>query len=109
MKIETIDMHDKHIICLDGKVDTNTAPEFDSALTRLIESGSQQIVADFEKLSFISSAGLRVLLAAAKKLKATQGELVVCAMNPTVAEVFAISGFSTILRVFDDRESALAG
>lgn len=108
MNIEIIDIHGKHIICLEGKVDTNTAPEFDSALTHLIESGSQHIVADFEKLSFISSAGLRVLLAAAKKLKATQGELVVCTMNSTVAEVFAISGFSTILRVFDDRDSALA-
>lgn len=107
MNITTSSENNHTIVSIDGKVDTNTSPELEKTLSELVEAGEVNLLADFEHLSFISSAGLRVLLATAKKTKAQSGSLKVCALNPTVKEVFDISGFSTILAVFPDRASAL--
>jgi anti-anti-sigma factor len=60
-------------------------------------------------MEFISSAGLRVLLATAQELQKAGGELRVCNLNEEVNEVFDISGFSTILMVFKDESEALQG
>ncbi len=62
---------------------------------------------NFEKLHYISSAGLRVLLAAAKQLKTADGELRICDLNEVVKEVFDISGFSTIFKIFENETEAL--
>jgi len=64
---------------------------------------------NLEKLDYISSAGLRVLLATAKKLKAIGGELRVCSLNEIVTEVFDISGFDLILTVLPSESEALDG
>ena len=64
---------------------------------------------NFEKLDYISSAGLRVLLAAAKQLKGIDGELRICSLNEVVREVFDISGFTTIFKVFGSESEALDG
>ena len=64
---------------------------------------------NFEKLDYISSAGLRVLLTAAKQLKRVDGELRICSLNEVVAEVFDISGFTTIFKVFRSESEALDG
>ena len=60
-------------------------------------------------LDYISSAGLRVLLAAAKQLKTTNGELRLCNLNEVVQEVFAISGFDMILPISESESEALEG
>ena len=57
------------VLRIDGKLDTKTAPDAQAQLTELIEQGATKIVVNFEKLVYISSAGLRVLLSAAKQLK----------------------------------------
>lgn len=108
MNVTTTDINDVTLVCVEGKVDTNTSPQLEQTLSDLVAAGKINLLADFTELSFISSAGLRVLLATAKKTKAQSGELKVCGMNPTVKEVFDISGFSTILPVFETREQALA-
>jgi anti-sigma B factor antagonist len=59
-------------------------------------------------VDFIASTGLRVILATGKKLMATSGKLVICCLNPTVAEVFRMSGFSSMFPVFATEEEALA-
>ncbi len=74
----------------------------------MIDAGTSKILINFAALEYISSAGLRVLLATAKKLKASGGDLKICSLNDTVQEVFDISGFSSILAVSANREEALA-
>ncbi len=71
--------------------------------------GATKLVVNFEKLDYISSAGLRILLAAAKQLKGNSGELRICSLNETVKEVFDISGFTTILTVTKTEPEALEG
>ena len=82
------------------KLDTGTAPMAGQTFSDLMNHGAQRIVVDFSDVPYITSAGLRVLLATAKQLRAKGGELRVCALNEAVQEVFEISGFNTLLPVF---------
>ena len=82
-------------IALEGRLDTNTSPE----LTRVLEdnlTGVAVLVMDMGQLDYISSAGLRVLLAAQKEM-AKQGKMVLKNVSPNVLEVLEITGFSGIL------------
>jgi len=97
------------VLRIDGKLDTKTSPDAQALLTELIEQGATKIVVNFDKLVYISSAGLRVLLAAAKQLKGNSGELRVCSLNEVVQEVFEISGFNTILAISESELEALEG
>ena len=107
MNIETRTSGDACVLLFEGNFDSNTASNAESLINELIEDGQLQIVANFENLNFISSAGLRVLLATAKRLNASGGDLRICCLNPTVQEVFDISGFGTILTVTRTEEEAL--
>jgi sigma-B regulation protein RsbU (phosphoserine phosphatase) len=108
MEIKTTETADVNVIEVTGHLDTNTSPEAESAINTLIETGARKVLINFAALEYISSAGLRVLLATAKKLKASGGDLKICSLNDTVQEVFDISGFSSILTVSKDQDEALA-
>jgi anti-sigma B factor antagonist len=82
---------------LDGRLDTNTAPELDAALGELME-GAESLVLDFEKLEYVSSAGLRVLLSAQKTMS-KQGEMKLLHVNETIGEIFEVTGFCDILTI----------
>ena len=93
MKIDFI-MNDGNLtIALDGRLDTNTAPELESFIAEN-QDGKGSIVINCEKLSYISSAGLRVLLGAQKKTKGAMKLTNVCEL---VMEVFEMTGFADIL------------
>ncbi len=100
---------DVTIVQFEGNLDTNTAPDAQAHLDGLAEGGHTRIVIDFGTLNYISSAGLRILLATAKKLKGSGGQLRMFGLNDTVHEVFEISGFSTIFSVFSTEAEALEG
>ena len=82
---------------LDGRLDTMTAPELEQDLKASLD-GVKSLVLDFEKLEYISSAGLRVLLAA-QKIMNKQGEMKLVHVNETINEIFEVTGFSDILTV----------
>jgi anti-anti-sigma factor len=107
MDISISESDEVRVLSFQGNLDTNTAPEAESQINGLIDSGVLKLLVNFEKLDYISSAGLRILLATAKKLKPVGGDLKICCLNPTVQEVFDISGFSTILSVASSEEEAL--
>lgn len=90
-----------------GRVDSNSAREVEQALLPVFEAGAPVLV-DFEGLTYISSAGLRVLLLAARRSKATGVPLALCGMSKPVEEVFAISGFAKLFRILPGRAEALA-
>jgi anti-anti-sigma factor len=107
MQISVTESDDVRILSFEGNLDTNTAPDAENEINALIDAGTQKILINFEKLDYISSAGLRILLATAKKLKPTGGDMKICCLNSTVQEVFDISGFATILSVASSEEEAL--
>ena len=109
MEIHTRDENAVKIVSFDGELDTNTSPEAEAYLNELRAGGTQKILLNFEKLDFISSAGLRVLLATAQELKGSGGGFRICCLNADVKEVFDISGFSTLLMVFENEVEGLVG
>lgn len=88
---------DKMIVALEGRLDTTTAPELEASLKEDID-GVAQLVIDIEKLEYISSAGLRVLLAA-QKIMNKQGSMVVSHPNEVISEIFEVTGFCDILTI----------
>ena len=96
------------VVSLNGRMDAVSSPDFDKTLEELLGEGEKDFVIDFTSLDYISSAGLRSILAAAKKLKGKQGSLLLSALKDVVKEVFEISGFSSILPIYDSVESAIA-
>ena len=98
---------DTTVVIPAGRIDGSTASPFQEALLKLIEEGTGSLVVDFEKIEYISSAGLRVLLLAAKQLQAGGRKIVLCTMRDHIAEVFKISGFSEILAIHATRQDAV--
>ncbi len=90
-----------------GRIDGSTASPFQEALLKLIDEGAGSLVVDFEKIEYISSAGLRVLLLAAKQLQAGGRKIVLCSMRDHISEVFKISGFNEILAIHPTRQEAV--
>ena len=84
-------------ITLIGRLDTTTAPQLVAELKHTV-SGIEKLVLDFSALEYLSSAGLRVLLAAQKVMN-KQGEMIVKNVNETIAEIFEVTGFSDILTI----------
>lgn len=84
-------------IALEGRLDTNTAPQLDAELKSSL-GGVTELTLDFEKLVYLSSAGLRTVLSAQKQMN-RQGGMKVCHVNETVMEVFRLTGFSKILTI----------
>lgn len=107
MQITNEDVGEAVVVRFDGRLDTTTASDALAHFDALVENGQLLVVADFSSVDFVSSAGLRVLLATAKKI-GSSGSLRLFGLNPSVREVFDVSGFSTILAIFDDEASALA-
>ncbi|MCR5203735.1 MAG: STAS domain-containing protein [Lachnospiraceae bacterium] len=85
------------LVALEGRLDTVTAPQFESELKEIL-SGITKLTIDAEKLEYVSSAGLRVLLSAHKTMS-KQGSMVVKNLSEEVKEVFDITGFSDILTI----------
>ena len=87
----------KALIALEGRLDTVTSPELESALIESTD-GVSELTIDLEGLDYISSAGLRVLLSA-QKIMNKQGEMKVTNVGETIMEIFEVTGFSDILTI----------
>ena len=93
----------------DGRVDGANALEFHEALEAAIGPDDQTMVLDFGGISYISSAGLRVVLLVAKTLQKQNAKMAVCSLSEPIREIFEISGFDKIIPVYPSRQEALAG
>ena len=96
------------IVNMNGNFDIVSSAPFDEQLTALLDAGETHILLDFSQVSFIASTGLRMLLKTAQRIKDEGGLLHLCCINETVQEVFAMTGFDTILSIFETKEEALA-
>lgn len=101
--------YDNSVLVLNplGRIDGTNAKAFEEALLGRIDAGDKDILMNFEGINYISSAGLRVLLMAAKRTSQAAGKLALCAVQDHIQEVFKFSGFSEIIPIHDDRPKAL--
>lgn len=91
-----------------GRIDSTTSEALEQALNKAIDVGERRLVVDFDAVSYISSAGLRVLLIVAKRLRTERGTLVLCALTDAVRQVFDLAGFLPLFLVERTRDLAIA-
>src|SRR5262245_58383659 len=96
------------VIGVQGRLDSGTSSRLEQELLALIAKAEHRLVLDCSQLAYITSAGLRAVLLAAKKLKNTDGTLVLCSLNEAVWKVFELAGFTRILSIRPTLEDALA-
>jgi len=95
------------LVTIDGRIDTTNYTEFEQAMNQLFNDNVKAIYLDCSGLTYISSSGLRVFLTVQKKMMSTGGKFLLFAMQPTIKEIFDISGFSSIFSIFETKEEAL--
>ena len=95
------------ILELRGRLDTVSSNGLRSKIEGLMDRGEIHLVLDFSELNYISSSGLRVLLMAAKRVKAVNGKLALVCLNDQNQAVFEIAGFSSAFTVYPSQEEAV--
>jgi len=98
---------DAVVLALSGKLDATTAKTFEDKILGVINSGAQRLVVDLAQLEYVSSSGLRVFLLAAKRLRVTNGKIVLCGLQDHVRQVFDLAGFSSIISIYGSRDDAI--
>jgi anti-anti-sigma factor len=107
MKILKEKINDVMVMRLVGRLDSNTSPEFEKEVFKEIEKGPIYVVLDFERLEYLSSAGLRSTFKITKHLNSIAGKLIICSIPAFMREIFEISGFDTIIKIVPTLEKAL--
>ena len=108
MEIQIEQSADAWVVSVTGKLDALSAGDYEKAVNQLVADGKTRLVVNFAELSYISSAGLRVLLSTAKQLKPKGGVALFANVPGNVREVFEVTGFNTILDLHDTVDAALA-
>lgn len=106
MTIEKMKEGRKLTLAMDGRLDTTTAPQLEAEVTGSL-TGVTELVLDFSRLEYLSSAGLRVILAA-QKIMNRQGKLLICHVNATILEIFEVTGFCDFHRPIRGNHGAAA-
>jgi anti-anti-sigma factor len=96
------------VVDVNGRVDSNTAKSFEERLTELFRSGRNRVIVDFKHLVYISSAGCRVLLVAARLAQKSDGRLALCNLTADVMRVLELGGLTDFFAIYPSREEGLA-
>ena len=107
MNVETQRQGDSLVLITDGRVDGTNATDFQDAVKSAIQESDRSVVLDFEKLAYISSVGLRIVLLVAKDLRRQGAKFAACSLSASVLEVFVISGFDKIVPIHDSQAAAI--
>ncbi len=107
MEISTREERGFTVVSVSGRLDAGTASDLEKDCANLINEGSTKLILELSALEYVSSAGLRSVLAVAKKLKAAGGGLSLCGLSGLVQEVFSIAGFDSFLPVYETVEKVV--
>lgn len=107
MKIKKEKIGDFTVMKIKGRVDTVHSTVLENEVNQLFDNGEKNLIFNCAGMNYISSSGLRVFLVAQKKAMALKGKLLLCNMQPSIQEIFRISGFSNLFRIFETQEKAL--
>jgi anti-anti-sigma factor len=107
MQIEQTTVQGVTVIAPRGRIDTITSGPLEDAVRGALDGGAREIVVDFAAVDYISSAGLRVCLVLAKRMRDLGGRVVLCGMGHPVRQVFQLAGFLPLFTVAPARDAAL--
>ena len=108
MQISLADHGSTRLLALNGRLDATTCVQFEEACRQEMNSAATSLLVILNELEYMSSAGLRAILAMEKLSRQIHTPLLFCAMQPMVQDLFRVSGFDRILRTFPTQEAALA-
>lgn len=108
MQIREYRLQDVVVVAPVGRIDSTTSGSFEAHLTALSAQDRQRVVIDFAEVDYISSAGLRVMLGLAKRVREQRGALAICSLDNAVRQVFELAGFLPLFAVSDTRDAAVA-
>jgi anti-sigma B factor antagonist len=108
VEITTTKLEEGTVLSVGGRIDTAAAPELEQAINREIGEGNRKILIDLSRVPYISSGGLRVLLATAKKLKLPGDKFGLCNLAPEVLKILKLAGFTSIFPIFSSEGEAFA-
>ena len=96
------------VLSVKGRIDSTTAPTLDERLSAILSAASARVLMDFSQLEYISSAGFRVLLLAAKRADASMSRFVLCGVSGKVRQLFDLGGFLDLFPIAPNREDGIA-
>jgi len=108
MKLDDKSSSDVKIVLPEGRLDASSSDELKVKIDGLIGEGCRKVVANFDRVEYISSSGLRVMLASLKQLRKMNGDLKLACLKPYVRETFEIAGFTQLFEIYDGEEEAVA-
>lgn len=108
MQIQHVDRNGIAIVMPAGRIDTTTSSSVEDLIRKVVDGGARSLLVDLGRVEYISSAGLRVFLVLAKRMRDLQGRLVLCGMTEPVRQVFQLAGFMPLFRVEPTQAAALA-
>lgn len=108
MEVKTRQLKHADLVQVSGRIDSATAPRLEAALQEIMAQGRFHIVVDMQNLEYLSSAGLRVLVAALKQAhRWNRGDVRLANVSPRVKEVLRLAGLDTLFRIFDNTVDAV--
>ncbi len=107
LHIELEEIEHRVILRIDGRLDAASAPILERKINNLIEENHTHLILDFSRVDYLSSAGMRVLLSASKKLKSKKGGMILFSVSEDVGEVIKMAGFDKILHICASEKEAL--
>lgn len=106
MEIQKKIMDNIPIISIEGRLDAYTSVDLEESINELIDAGNLQIIVNFDKIDYISSSGLRVMLATLKQLKQVHGDVKLCCLKSYIREIFDIAGFTQLFEIYEKEDDA---
>lgn len=106
MKISTRQAYDVLVVDMEGRLDSRTAGYGYDEMVRIVND-NKQVLVNLEKLEFVTSAGLRVFLIAAKLLQSSRGQLKLCNANDPVKQVLETCGFNSLVHLYPTEAEAI--
>ena len=104
MNIEKEKIQNFTVLKIKGRVDTINSINLEAEMNSMFERGEKHFIFNCSEMNYISSSGLRVFLVAQKKVIAQKGKLFLCDLQPSIREIFRISGFSNLFRIYKTQE-----
>jgi len=107
LSLETREVADRTVVTVGGEIDVYTAPKLRDKITELVNAGHHDLLVDMEKVEFLDSTGLGVLVGGLKKVRAQQGSMELICSQDRLLKIFRITGLAKVFTIHDSETGAL--
>lgn len=108
METQVEEKGDVVVVRVKGRLDAASSPQLEKKINSIIESGHFKLVLNLADVEYLSSAGMRLMLAVSKKLKHLEGKVVACNLNDDVMDVIKMAGFHQVLEIYPTEEESFS-